>query len=210
MAEWTDCPAVERTPGKVSGALLFRGTRVPVRALFEHLRPTSSPFATVDRFIEWFPGVSREQVQAVLAFEATLDGELRRVFPDARFSVACTSEDIARAEAELGVAVPDQLRAMYLETDGFFRNDGSGVASLNYLVHETEKLWGMDQVLVGEELPDFKPFVFFGTPAGGGWFGVRHMQPFDVVSWLPNEPGVKAHGSNIIDALKADFREVVR
>lgn len=205
MVQWTDCPAVERSPAKVSGALLFKGTRVPVRALFEHLliRGTS-PFATVDRFLEWFPGVTREQVDAVLAFEATLDGELRSAFPNAIFSVSCTPEDISRAEAELGVSVPSQLRALYLETDGFSQKDGVGLCSLNYLVHETEKLWGLHEVLVGEQLPDFKPFLFFGSPADGGWFGVRHTEPFDVVSWLPNEPHFRTLAANIIDALKAD------
>lgn len=64
MLDWTQCCAVERVPGKVSGAWLFRGTRVPVRALFENLEGG----ATVEQFLEWFPGVSREQVVAVLRF----------------------------------------------------------------------------------------------------------------------------------------------
>ena len=62
MLDWNRCPAVERVPGKVSGAWLFKGTRVPVTALFENLEGG----ATVDNFLEWFPGVSREQVEAVL------------------------------------------------------------------------------------------------------------------------------------------------
>lgn len=49
-------------PEKVSGAWLFKGTRVPVRALFENLEGG----ATVEEFIAWFPGVTREQVDAVL------------------------------------------------------------------------------------------------------------------------------------------------
>jgi uncharacterized protein (DUF433 family) len=62
MLDWSQCPAVERQPGKVSGAWLFKGTRVPVRALFENLEAG----ARLDEFLEWFPGVSREQVEAVL------------------------------------------------------------------------------------------------------------------------------------------------
>ncbi|MBI5768302.1 MAG: DUF433 domain-containing protein [Verrucomicrobia bacterium] len=62
MLDWSQCPVVERFPGKVSGAWLFIGTRVPVKALFENLEGG----ATVDEFIEWFPGVSRVQVVAVL------------------------------------------------------------------------------------------------------------------------------------------------
>jgi uncharacterized protein (DUF433 family) len=64
MLDWTLCSVVERVPGKVSGAWLFKGTRVPVQALFENLEGG----ATVDQFLEWFPGVSREQALAVLKF----------------------------------------------------------------------------------------------------------------------------------------------
>ena len=62
MLDWSQCAAVERVPGKVSGAWLFKGTRVPVRALFENLESG----ARIDEFLEWFPGVSREQVELVL------------------------------------------------------------------------------------------------------------------------------------------------
>jgi uncharacterized protein (DUF433 family) len=50
----------------VSGAWVFRGTRVPVATLFENLRDG----ATVDEFLAWFPGVTRAQVEAVLDAEA--------------------------------------------------------------------------------------------------------------------------------------------
>lgn len=63
MLDWSKCPAVERVPGKVSGVWLFKGTRVPVKALFENLEDGGS----VNDFLEWFPGVSREHVEAVLA-----------------------------------------------------------------------------------------------------------------------------------------------
>jgi uncharacterized protein (DUF433 family) len=62
MLDWNECGAVERVPGKVGGAWLFKGTRVPVKALFENIESG----ARVDEFLEWFPGVTREQVEAVL------------------------------------------------------------------------------------------------------------------------------------------------
>jgi uncharacterized protein (DUF433 family) len=62
MLDWSQCAVVERVPGKVSGAWLFKSTRVPVMALFENLEGG----ATVDNFLEWFPGVTRQQVEAVL------------------------------------------------------------------------------------------------------------------------------------------------
>jgi uncharacterized protein (DUF433 family) len=58
--------AVERSPDVLSGALRFRGTRVPVAALFENLRDG----ATVAEFLSWFPGVTQAQVEAVLDYTA--------------------------------------------------------------------------------------------------------------------------------------------
>ena len=72
MIDWSSCPVVERDPSRVSGSWVFRGTRVPVSALFENLEDE----ATLRDFLEWFPGVSADQAKAVLehaarsAFEA--------------------------------------------------------------------------------------------------------------------------------------------
>lgn len=60
------CPAVERTSGKVSGAWVFAGTRIPLYARYENL----AGGATVREFIEWFPGVDEGQVRVVLEHEA--------------------------------------------------------------------------------------------------------------------------------------------
>src|SRR5262245_47586374 len=62
MIDWSTCPAVERDPERVSGAWVFIGTRVPISALFENLEDG----ATTMQFIEWFPGVTLDQVRAVL------------------------------------------------------------------------------------------------------------------------------------------------
>ena len=59
---WSTCPEVERSPEKVSGSWVFRGTRVPVQALFQNLEDGGS----VDDFISWFPGVAKSQVDSVL------------------------------------------------------------------------------------------------------------------------------------------------
>jgi uncharacterized protein (DUF433 family) len=63
--DWSQCPAVERIPGKVSGAWVFRGTRMPVATVFENLEAG----ATIEDIVEWFD-VSREQIVAVLEFAA--------------------------------------------------------------------------------------------------------------------------------------------
>jgi uncharacterized protein (DUF433 family) len=61
---WDKCPGVERDAERVSGAWVFKGTRVPVAALFENLEDG----ATIDDFIDWFPGVTREQLQLAHKF----------------------------------------------------------------------------------------------------------------------------------------------
>jgi uncharacterized protein (DUF433 family) len=65
MGNWENCKAVERNPEVVSGAWVFRGTRVPVAALFENLKDGAS----IEDFLTCFPGVERPQVEAVLEHE---------------------------------------------------------------------------------------------------------------------------------------------
>ena len=62
--DWSRCPAVESIPGKVSGAWVFKDTRLPVATVIENLEDLS-----VDEVIEQFD-VTREQVTAVLEFVA--------------------------------------------------------------------------------------------------------------------------------------------
>ena len=65
MKDWESCEAVERYSDRVSGAWVFRGTRVPVSSLFTNLKGGAS----IEQFLEWFPGVKRSQVEAVLDHE---------------------------------------------------------------------------------------------------------------------------------------------
>ena len=65
MSDWETCAAVERHPDRLGGAWVFRGTRVPVSTLFENLKDGAS----VEQFLEWFPGVDRSAVEAVLDHE---------------------------------------------------------------------------------------------------------------------------------------------
>jgi uncharacterized protein (DUF433 family) len=66
MMDWSTSSAVEQDPARVGGAWVFRGTRVPVAALFENLEDDAS----VHQFVEWFPGVTLEQVRSVLEHAA--------------------------------------------------------------------------------------------------------------------------------------------
>ena len=64
--DWSQCPAVESIPGKVSGAWVLKGTRMPVSVIFENLKAG----ANIDEIMEWFEGLDREQVEAVIEFTA--------------------------------------------------------------------------------------------------------------------------------------------
>ena len=65
VLDWSQCSAVERVPGRVSGAWVFKGTRTPVSVVFENLEDG----LTIEELMEQFP-VSRDQVKAVLEFAA--------------------------------------------------------------------------------------------------------------------------------------------
>ena len=65
LLDWSQCAAVESIPGKVSGAWVFRNTRMPVSIVFDNLEAG----ATIDEIVEWFD-VTPEQVKAVIEFAA--------------------------------------------------------------------------------------------------------------------------------------------
>jgi uncharacterized protein (DUF433 family) len=83
--DWSQCPAVESVPGRLSGAWVFKDTRMPVSTVFENLEAG----ATIDEIIEWFD-VTREQIVAVLEFAAR---SLDPPNPPARESRSFTSLD---------------------------------------------------------------------------------------------------------------------
>jgi uncharacterized protein (DUF433 family) len=69
--DWSQCEAVESIPGKVSGAWVLRGTRTPVKILFENLETGMS----IEEVMEQFP-VTREEIDSLMAFVArSLDKE---------------------------------------------------------------------------------------------------------------------------------------
>jgi uncharacterized protein (DUF433 family) len=66
VIDWSECPVVESIPGKVSGAWVLKGTRMPVSAIFENLEAG----ANIDDIMVWFDGLDRDQVRAVIEFAA--------------------------------------------------------------------------------------------------------------------------------------------
>jgi uncharacterized protein (DUF433 family) len=83
--DWSQCPAVESIPGKVSGAWVFRDTRMPVSIVFENLESG----ATIDEIMDWFH-LTREQITSVLEFAA------RSLDPSPPGPYASTSTENAR------------------------------------------------------------------------------------------------------------------
>jgi uncharacterized protein (DUF433 family) len=79
--DWSQCPAVESIPGKVSGAWVFKDTRMPVATVFENLEAG----LTVEEVMEEF-SVTREQISAVLRFAAKSLEAPSRVPPSASTS----------------------------------------------------------------------------------------------------------------------------
>ncbi len=64
--DWSQCSAVERVPGRMSGAWVFRGTRIPLAAVFENLEDGLS----IEELVQMFDGLTADQVKAVLDFTA--------------------------------------------------------------------------------------------------------------------------------------------
>jgi uncharacterized protein (DUF433 family) len=72
--DWSECPEVESVPGKVSGAWVLKGTRMPVAAIFENI----AAGASIDDLMKWFDGLDRQQIRAVIEYAArSLDKEPR-------------------------------------------------------------------------------------------------------------------------------------
>ena len=66
VLDWSQCPAVEKVAGKVSGAWVLRGTRMPVATIVENLEAGAS----LDDLLAWYDGLDRKQIQAVIEFAA--------------------------------------------------------------------------------------------------------------------------------------------
>ncbi len=78
MTNWETCPAVESVPGRLGGAWVFKGTRVPISSLFGNL----ADGATIKEYLDWFPGVEEWQVEAVLEHEIkNLDAKVEHENP---------------------------------------------------------------------------------------------------------------------------------
>lgn len=74
--DWSQCPAVESVPGRLSGAWVFRDTRIPVSIIFENLEYGASLDEIQDNY-----DVTLEQIQMVLDFAARSASSMAAAVP---------------------------------------------------------------------------------------------------------------------------------
>jgi hypothetical protein len=132
----------------------------------------------------------------------------RELFPDGRFSPPASDEQIARVEAELGLRLPDQLRRLYLECDGFREDRGNAKYLLSLLEEDhigsvvtvTRCMW------TEFERPDLRSFIFFGCASGGEIWGISPDRPDQVIAYHHHmEDEYEIVGSEIADVWRDDY-----
>jgi len=122
-----------------------------------------------------------------------VEASLRDLFPNGRFAPPATEAQIAAVEAELGVRLPDQLRRLYLECDGFREDCGNAKYLLSLTDEDTigslvsaTRFWWNDRREQHPEL-DFRPYVFFGYSGGDYVWGINWQRPGEIIACHPME-----------------------
>jgi hypothetical protein len=139
---------------------------------------------------------------------------LRGIFPAGRFAPPATTEQITAAERELGVRLPDQLRVLYLECDGFREPRGNAKYlfalfegdSVGGLVSWT-KFWWQEWREIAPNLElDFTPFVFFGSSNSDHAWGIRWQGPAEIIAYHHHMEGeYEVVGSDILAVYQQDY-----
>jgi hypothetical protein len=132
----------------------------------------------------------------------------RQLFPNGRFFPPATEEQIVRVETELGMRLPDQLRRLYFDCDGFREDRGNAKYLLSLsdedhigsLVTITRCMWTEFQT------PDLRPFVFFGSASGDEVWGISPQRPDEVIAYHHHmEDEYAIAGSDILDVWHNDY-----
>jgi len=113
MLDWSKCPVLESIPGKVSGAWVFRGTRVPVSAILKNLK-----HMTPDQLVEDYPSVPREQIEAVLDFLARSADPVFFGGASSRHRDPCASSSMKISPTGSGCCLPAMKSELPLTRDG--------------------------------------------------------------------------------------------
>lgn len=137
---------------------------------------------------------------------------LRETFPHGLFAAPATREAVSAAEAALGVRFPAQLRALYLECDGFREDRGNA----KYLLALTEEdstgslitVTRFHWEEVGTFWPrlDLKPYIFFGSSSGDETWGINWRRPDEIIAFHHHMEGdYEIVGASIVEVYKADY-----
>ena len=132
---------------------------------------------------------------------------LRQLFPNARFARPATESAMTTAEAALGVRLPEQLRRLYADCDGF-REDRGNAKYLLSLVDEDfiGSLVAVTRSIWTDAAPDLKPFIFFGSSGADEWWGIDPLGPRRIIAYHHTMgDGYDVVGSDIIEVWRADY-----
>jgi hypothetical protein len=138
---------------------------------------------------------------------------LAQLFPHERFSPPASEQTIKTAEEMLGVRLPEQLRKLYEQCDGF--REGRGNAkyllslleedSIGSLVTVTRHMWTEYTV------PNFKPFVFFGSSNGDETWGINPEAAGQVIAYhYQMGDQYEVVDSEIVQVWQADYAKYER
>jgi hypothetical protein len=133
---------------------------------------------------------------------------LKELFPHALLSSPPTEAEISEAESALGVRLPEQLRVLYLQCDGF-REDKGNIKYLFSLFEEDfiGSLVSITKFLWTEvKTPNLKSFVFFGSSSGDEFWGINVEQPTEIIAYHHNMgEHYELFGSSILEVWRADY-----
>jgi SMI1 / KNR4 family (SUKH-1) len=137
---------------------------------------------------------------------------LRQLFPNGRFSAAATLTQIESVEADLGVRLPEQLRRLYLECDGFREDRGNAKYLLSLTEQDsigslllTTRFW-WDEWKRYHPALDFRPFVFFGFSSGDECWGINWQRAGEIIAYHHHMEGrYEVVGADILELYRADY-----
>lgn len=133
---------------------------------------------------------------------------LRELFPLGRFAPPATESAIAAIEERLAVRLPDQLRRLYFECDGFREDRGNAKYLLSLTSEDAIGSLLTTTLFMWTEYasPDLRPFVFFGFSGGDECWGINLQHPHPIIAYHHNMEGAYADvGSDILEVFKADY-----
>ncbi len=125
------------------------------------------------------------------------------------------TDEIERAEIDLGVSFPNALRELYLECDGFREPKGNAKYLLSLanedfigsLIETTRSLWANHEYWKRTEV-DPTDFIFFGYSSADEVWGIRIDAPHDVIEYHHGqEDEVTYLGPDVIKVFRNDFQK---